>query len=174
MGVGGPGAAVQGGEGACLPLMHAPQTTKPPPTHPHMSWLRAAVASSDLLLTVSPHHAHELLSDSTAAAGGGCSSGSSGELGAMAGWGGDGGGGCSGEAVADLHRLLGCSGLRGIMNGVDTEVWDPERDTHLPLQLRYGHDTALHGKAAAKALLQVCACAGGVGWEGRRPINVWL
>jgi len=42
--------------------------------------------------------------------------------------------------------------LTGILNGVDTRVWDPRRDSILPR--RYGERTAAAGKQAAKADLQ--------------------
>jgi starch synthase len=42
--------------------------------------------------------------------------------------------------------------LRGILNGVDPQVWSPENDTALPR--RYGVERAQRGKAAAKAALQ--------------------
>ncbi|MDE2142078.1 MAG: glycogen synthase GlgA [Elusimicrobia bacterium] len=42
--------------------------------------------------------------------------------------------------------------LRGVLNGLDTEVWDPSRDSSLPR--RYGAEDAASGKAACKEALQ--------------------
>jgi len=42
--------------------------------------------------------------------------------------------------------------LRGVLNGLDTEVWDPSRDAALPR--RYGPADAAAGKAACKEALQ--------------------
>lgn len=42
--------------------------------------------------------------------------------------------------------------LRGVMNGLDTEVWDPARDAALPR--RFGPADAAAGKAACKEALQ--------------------
>jgi len=41
--------------------------------------------------------------------------------------------------------------LVGIVNGVDYDVWDPQRDAHLPT--RYGIENVAEGKAAARAEL---------------------
>jgi glycosyltransferase involved in cell wall biosynthesis len=43
---------------------------------------------------------------------------------------------------------------RGIMNGIDTETWNPETDVLLPSQCLYNAQTVQHGKAAAKAAFQ--------------------
>ena len=43
---------------------------------------------------------------------------------------------------------------RGILNGIDTGVWDPATDTFLPPAMRFTVQSALAGKAAAKAELQ--------------------
>lgn len=40
------------------------------------------------------------------------------------------------------------------MNGIDTEVWDPARDAHLPPPMQFDAASCGEGKAAAKALLQ--------------------
>ena len=42
--------------------------------------------------------------------------------------------------------------LRGVLNGLDTETWDPSRDAALPR--RYGRGDAAAGKAACKEALQ--------------------
>ncbi|GAX83103.1 hypothetical protein CEUSTIGMA_g10529.t1 [Chlamydomonas eustigma] len=44
--------------------------------------------------------------------------------------------------------------LQGIMNGVDTSIWDPRLDPFLPQSVRYGADNVSDGKAKAKRLLQ--------------------
>ena len=43
---------------------------------------------------------------------------------------------------------------RGIMNGIDTEMWDPAHDEHLPPPVLFDASSVAQGKAAAKALLQ--------------------
>ena len=43
---------------------------------------------------------------------------------------------------------------RGIMNGIDTQKWNPETDRYLPEDARYSASTVSSGKAAAKALFQ--------------------
>ncbi len=48
----------------------------------------------------------------------------------------------------------GCR-LLGIMNGVDTSVWDPTQDPLLPAELRFGPHSVGEGKARAKHALQV-------------------
>jgi starch synthase len=40
------------------------------------------------------------------------------------------------------------------MNGIDTQEWNPETDSHLPEGVRYSASTVTSGKAAAKALFQ--------------------
>jgi starch synthase len=53
-----------------------------------------------------------------------------------------------------LHGVLAerRSALSGILNGIDTEVWDPRADPHLPEH--YDADSVREGKAACKAALQ--------------------
>ena len=53
-----------------------------------------------------------------------------------------------------LQHTLQQQHLQGILNGLDTHVWDPRRDASLPQQCRYGPEDAARGKAAAKELLQ--------------------
>lgn len=43
---------------------------------------------------------------------------------------------------------------RGIMNGIDTDTWNPETDILLPAQCLYNAQTVQQGKAAAKAAFQ--------------------
>lgn len=43
-------------------------------------------------------------------------------------------------------------GAEGIVNGMDTEEWNPQSDKYLPI--KYNRGTVFEGKAAAKAALQ--------------------
>eukprot|EP00884_Botryococcus_braunii_P001444 jgi/Botrbrau1/112/Bobra.0022s0100.2 len=54
----------------------------------------------------------------------------------------------------DLADVLKERGVTGIMNGIDTETWNPETDVLLPSQCLYNAQTVQHGKAAAKAAFQ--------------------
>ena len=45
--------------------------------------------------------------------------------------------------------------LLGILNGIDTALWDPAHDVYLPSSVRYGAESVAEGKARAKHLLQV-------------------
>ena len=56
-----------------------------------------------------------------------------------------------GEGLDGLLRLRG-DALTGILNGVDPRYWDPEHDDAIPQP--YGIDTAVAGKAVAKAALR--------------------
>lgn len=47
------------------------------------------------------------------------------------------------------------SGVRGIRNGVDVNVWDPQKDKFLPKNVRYGINEVERGKQLAKTALQV-------------------
>ncbi len=55
--------------------------------------------------------------------------------------------GCGLDGLLRIHQ----GRLTGILNGIDTEVWDPEKDGFIPV--RYGPEN-LMGKARCKALLQ--------------------
>jgi starch synthase len=55
--------------------------------------------------------------------------------------------GCGLDGVLAERR----ADLRGILNGIDTEEWDPARDPHLPASFDRDH---LDGKATCKAALQ--------------------
>jgi starch synthase len=56
--------------------------------------------------------------------------------------------GCGLQGVLSQRR----NDLVGILNGVDTELWNPQTDPHLAQN--YSVDTATEGKAACKAALQ--------------------
>ena len=68
--------------------------------------------------------------------------------------------GCGLEGVLATRR----EALTGILNGLDTETWDPARDPSLPQ--RYDAGTVAEGKTAARRAL---ALAAGLA-EGERPI----
>lgn len=82
--------------------------------------LKGGLVFSDLVITVSPTHAHELRTEK-------------------------GGFGLDGVFVALRDRLV------GIVNGIDQEEWDPERDAYIPR--RFGRDS-LHGKKRNRVALQ--------------------
>ena len=87
-----------------------------------VSYLKAGLAHADKLTTVSPTYAREIQE--------------------------------SPDRGFGLEGLLRgrAADLRGILNGVDLEVWDPSRDASLPR--RYGVSDAAAGKAACKEALQ--------------------
>ena len=85
-----------------------------------VNYLKAAIVDADAVTTVSPRYAEEIRSRPEF---------SEGLQGVLAGRG---------------------NGLTGILNGIDTATWDPERDPHLPA--RYGRD-GLDEKAANKRAL---------------------
>jgi starch synthase len=58
----------------------------------------------------------------------------------------EGGAGLDGVLAGRRNRL------RGILNGIDDETWDPRRDPHLAR--RYGVEDAAEGKAACRAALR--------------------
>ena len=90
-----------------------------------VSTLKSAIVYSDLITTVSPSHAAELLQDSN-----------------------------------DLNSLAGVLAMRkdafvGILNGIDTEEFDPMNDLFIPKN--YDADSIDEGKAACKdKLLRSC------------------
>jgi starch synthase len=86
-----------------------------------MNFMKAGLVFSDALVTVSPTYAREIQSDPAL--------------------------GCGLEGVL---RERG-SDLHGILNGIDTRVWDPEHDLQLPA--RFSRDQ-LEGKAVCKRELQ--------------------
>ena len=100
-----------------------------------VSYLKAGIAHADRLTTVSPSYAREIQESSDRGFG--------------------------------LEGLLSrrTKDLRGIMNGIDLEVWDPVRDAALPR--RYAADDAAAGKAACKEALQR-EC--GLETRGDRPL----
>ena len=90
--------------------------------HGKVSYLKAGLAYGDAITTVSPTYAREIQE--------------------------------SGERGFGFEGLLRrrSSVLRGVLNGLDTEVWDPARDG--ALARRYGAADAPAGKAACKEALQ--------------------
>jgi len=107
----------------------AHQTTDPQAAYESavdVNWLRAGLCGSDLLVTVSEGYAQELLAGSDP----------------------------SGATNPELQALMASKGLSSVLNGLDTDFWNPARDPLLPSAVRYGPDTAAGGKAAAKQLLQ--------------------
>lgn len=87
-----------------------------------VSYLKAGLAYADRITTVSPTYAREIQE--------------------------------SGDKGFGFEGLLRrrSSVLRGVLNGLDTDAWDPTRDACLPR--RYGPADALEGKAASKEALQ--------------------
>ncbi|GAB1672419.1 glycogen synthase GlgA [Mannheimia haemolytica] len=87
-----------------------------------ISYLKAGLYFADRITTVSPTYAREITEE---------------------------------IAGAGLHGLLATrqyqGRLRGILNGVDAEVWNPETDTHIVVNYRANY---MHGKAKNKAELQ--------------------
>lgn len=53
-----------------------------------------------------------------------------------------------------LHNFLSTGHVRGILNGIDTEVWNPMTDKHIPASMRYSTTNVTSGKAALKAMFQ--------------------
>ena len=100
-----------------------------------VSYLKAALVHADKLSTVSPTYATEIQS--------------------------------SPDRGFGLEGLLGrrSKDLRGILNGIDLETWDPSRDASLPR--RYSPADAAAGKAACKEALQR-EC--GLDIRGYRPL----
>ncbi len=88
----------------------------------HVSYLKAGLVHADKLATVSAAYAREIQESS------------------------DRGFGLEGLLRRRSHDL------RGILNGIDLEVWDPSRDASLPR--RYSLEGAAAGKAACKEALQ--------------------
>lgn len=93
--------------------------------HHHLNFLKAGLVYADVLNTVSPTYAAEI-------------------------------------QTADPNFGRGLDGvlrhrtrdLHGIVNGIDTTVWNPSRDVELCRETRYDVSTAVAGKAACKARLQ--------------------
>ena len=150
----------------------------PPPqslARPQISWMQAALLASDHVVTVSPQHARELQTaaaevllhsgDAASAEGalllrGGDATSSDGAQALTAA-----GGPRPSLAMASSllqpgrHASTSSSGhpphLLGILNGIDTALWDPAHDIYLPSSVRYGTESVAEGKARAKHLLQV-------------------
>ncbi len=85
-----------------------------------VNWLKGGLVFSDMSVTVSPTHAHELRTEA-------------------------GGFGLHDTFIALKERLV------GIINGIDTGVWDPTADDEIPA--RFSMDDPA-GKAECKAALQ--------------------
>eukprot|EP00877_Chromochloris_zofingiensis_P008597 jgi/Chrzof1/3991/Cz13g16100.t1 len=93
-----------------------------PVEQPDVNWMRASIAGSDLLVTVSPTYAQELLTDP--------------------------------HLQPDMQQCMAHKQLQAVLNGLDTQLWDPSIDCLLPPSVRYTAVDVGRGKAAAKALLQ--------------------
>lgn len=104
-----------------------------------LNFLKAGLAAADLISTVSPSYARELLTPE-------------------GGWGLDG-----------LFRARSRD-LRGIVNGIDRQEWDPAHDRHLVA--RYDSQTFASGKAACKAELR--RIAGLDPSEPERPLLAYI
>ncbi len=89
-----------------------------------VSYMKVGLSFADLLSTVSPRYAHEIQS--------------------------------SAEFGAGLEGVLArrSADLRGILNGIDDQVWNPAADPHLPAPYDAEH---LEGKAQCRAAL-AAAC----------------
>ncbi|MBI4371277.1 MAG: glycogen synthase [Elusimicrobia bacterium] len=96
--------------------------------HGRVSYLKAGLAYADRLTTVSPAYAREIQES-----------------------------GARGFGFEELLRRRSAV-LSGVLNGLDTQAWDPSRDAALPR--RYGPADAAAGKAACKeALRRECGLA---------------
>jgi starch synthase len=103
--------------------------------HGQISYLKAGLVHADQLTTVSPTYAREIQE--------------------------------SGERGFGMEGVLRqrSASLTGVLNGLDLEIWSPERDPHLPRAFGAGERAA--GKAACKAAVQK-EC--GLPQEPRRPL----
>ncbi|KXZ41848.1 hypothetical protein GPECTOR_263g678 [Gonium pectorale] len=107
---------------------------------PTINILKAALVTSDRLLTVSPAYAAEICDEGSSSSASGASSGSGG----------------SGQAGCGLSSLLRqrAADLAGIVNGIDPREWDPRTDPYIPRNYHEGpygpHDqVVLLGSGAA-------------------------
>ncbi|CAD7698719.1 unnamed protein product [Ostreobium quekettii] len=87
-----------------------------------LNWLKAGLTCSDVVVTVSPGYATELMRDKA-----------------------------KGCGMGDVLRQLG---IKGIMNGIDVEVWNPRQDQFLGESLQFGLEDVEEGKRRVKAALQ--------------------
>ena len=165
----------QQGAGAAVEEPPPPLPLQQSLVRPQISWMQAALLASDHVVTVSPQHAQELQtaaaevllhwSDAASANGTlllhcGDVASSAGGLALTAA-----GGPRPSLAMASSllqpgrHGSTSSSGhpphLLGILNGIDTALWDPAHDAYLPSSVRYGAESVAEGKARAKHLLQV-------------------
>eukprot|EP01025_Chloroclados_australasicus_P054895 TRINITY_DN6562_c0_g2_i2.p1 TRINITY_DN6562_c0_g2~~TRINITY_DN6562_c0_g2_i2.p1 ORF type:complete len:662 (-),score=68.72 TRINITY_DN6562_c0_g2_i2:392-2377(-) len=91
-----------------------------------LCWLQAGMMAADDVVTVSPTYAKEIARPGT-----------------------------QGEQIWQLLRgLNGEVGVKGILNGTDTKIWNPTIDNYIPFQ--YSKQTLSLGKAIAKTELQKC------------------
>lgn len=60
-----------------------------------------------------------------------------------------------GLEASGVWNALQKIGVKGIRNGIDINVWDPQKDRHLPQNLRYSINDVERGKHRAKIALQV-------------------
>ena len=100
-----------------------------------VSFLKAGIVFADMLTTVSPTYAREIQE--------------------------------SGERGFGMEGLLQkrASSLVGVLNGIDLDIWNPEKDAALPR--RYGPDDRAAGKAECKAAVQK---ESGLAVDARKPL----
>lgn len=91
----------------------------------HISFMKAGLFYASQVTTVSPSYAQEIQTPEQ---------------------------GCGLDGLLRARAAQGC--LRGILNGIDTAVWNPEQDPHLPHPYSAGIAKFMKGKPLCKAALQ--------------------
>ncbi|GIL77493.1 hypothetical protein Vretimale_2959 [Volvox reticuliferus] len=121
----------------------------------YISWLKGALLSSDLLVTVSPGYAREVMGN-MAAAWPSCDAGQHQPALPVDGVFGDVMNNAPGlpHGASTLCGIVASRGVHAILNGLDVSLWNPSLDPLLPVELRYSREEVCGGKARAKARLQ--------------------